>query len=127
MIDLGRRSRAFFAGAERPYNAGVNNKTITITIPHRLTQAEARSRLQKGLADLKAQHAASIAQVSETWSGDQMSFKLTTMGQSITGRVDVQPSAVKLDIDLPWLLAAFAEKFRPRIEQEGRKMLEEKK
>jgi hypothetical protein len=103
------------------------NKTITITIPHRLTQQEAKSRLQKGLTDLKAQHAASIAQVSESWNGDQMSFRLTAMGQSITGRVDVQPSAIKLDIDLPWLLAAFAEKFRPRIEQEGRKMLEDKK
>ena len=102
------------------------NKTITITIPHRLTQQEAKSRLQRGLTDLKTQHAASIAQVSETWNGDQMSFKLTAMGQAITGRVDVQPSAIKLDIDLPWLLAAFAEKFRPRIEQEGRKMLENK-
>ena len=103
------------------------NKTITITIPHRLTQQEARSRIQKGIGDLKAQHAASIAQVAESWNGDQMSFRLTAMGQAITGRVDVQPSAIKLDIDLPWLLAAFAEKFRPRIEQEGRKMLEEKK
>jgi hypothetical protein len=104
-----------------------NNKTITITIPHRLSQDECRARLQKGITDLKAQHAASIAQVAETWSGNQMSFKLTAMGQAITGRVDVQPSAVKLDIDLPWMLAMFAEKFRPRIEQEGRKMLEEKK
>ena len=103
------------------------NKTITITIPHRLTQEECRTRLQKGVADLKTQHAASIAQVSETWNGNEMSFRLTAMGQAITGRVDVQPSAVKLDIDLPWLLAAFAEKFRPRIEQEGRKMLEDKK
>ena len=103
------------------------NKTITITIPHRLTQQEARARLQKGITDLKAQHAASIAQVAETWNGDQMSFRLTAMGQAITGRVDVQPSAIKLDIDLPWLLAAFAEKFRPRIEQEGRRMLEDKK
>jgi hypothetical protein len=104
----------------------VTNKTISISIPHRLTQDEARSRLQKGITDLKTQHAASIAQVSETWNGNQMSFKLGVMGQAITGRVDVQPSAVKVDIDLPWLLATLAEKFRPRIEQEGRKMLENK-
>ena len=103
------------------------NKTITVSIPHRLSQDEARLRIQQGLSDLKAQHAASIAQVAETWNGNQMSFRLTAMGQAITGRVDVQPSAIKLDIDLPWLLAAFAEKFRPRIEQEGRKMLEDKK
>ena len=104
----------------------MNNKTIIISIPHRLTQDEARTRLQKGLTDLKAQHARSIAQVEESWNGNQMSFTLTAMGQSMTGRMDVQPSAVKLEIDLPWLLAVFAEKLRPQIEQEGRKMLEDK-
>jgi hypothetical protein len=104
----------------------VNNKTITVTIPHRLTQDQARARLQKGIADLKAEHAKSIAQVDETWTGNQLSFKLAAMGQSVTGHVDVQPSAIKLDIDLPWMLAMFAEKFRPKIEEEGRKMLENK-
>ena len=102
-------------------------KTISVSIPHRLTQDEARARLQQGLSDLKAQHAASIAQVAEQWNGNAMSFRLTAMGQAITGRVDVQPSAIRLEMDLPWLLAAFAEKFKPRIEQEGRRMLEEKK
>ena len=104
----------------------MNNKTITVTIPHRLTQAEARARLQKGIADLKAQHAQAIAQVDERWEGERMSFRLTAMGQAITGRVEVQPSAVKLDVDLPWLIAMLADKIRPRIESEGRKMLEGK-
>ena len=104
----------------------MNNKTITVTIPHRLTQDEARTRLQKGITDLKTRHAASIAQVDETWTGNQMSFRLSAMGQAITGRVDVQPSTVKLDVDLPWMLAMLAEKIRPRVEEEGRRMLEDK-
>ena len=104
----------------------MNNRTITVTIPHRLTQDQARARLQQGIADLKAQHAQAIAQVDERWDGDRMSFRLTAMGQAITGRVEVQPSAVKLDVDLPWLIAMLAEKIRPRIESEGRKMLEGK-
>jgi hypothetical protein len=104
----------------------VSNKTITVTIPHRLTQDEARLRLQKGITDLKTRHAASIAQVDETWTGNQMAFKLSAMGQAITGRVDVLPDAVKLDLDLPWMLAMLAEKIRPRVEAEGRRMLEQK-
>jgi hypothetical protein len=64
--------------------------------------------------------------VDDTWTGNQMAFKLTAMGQSITGRVDVQPEAVKLDVDLPWMLAMLAEKIRPRVEAEGRRMLENK-
>ena len=103
-----------------------NNRTITISIPHRLTQDEARTRLQKGITDLKTRHAASIAQVDETWTGNQMAFRLTAMGQAITGRVDVQPDAVKLDVDLPFILAMLAERIRPRVEQEGRRMLENK-
>jgi hypothetical protein len=104
----------------------VSNKTITVTIPHRLTQDEARMRLQKGITDLKTRHAASIAQVDERWTGNQMAFKLSAMGQAITGRVDVLPDAVKLDLDLPWMLAMLAEKIRPRVEAEGRRMLEQK-
>ncbi len=99
------------------------NKTISVSIPHRLTQQEARTRLMNGIADLKAKHGQHLASVSETWNGNQMSFQLAAMGQQVTGRVDVQPDTVKLDVDLPWLLAMIAEKLRPQVEQEGRKLL----
>lgn len=102
------------------------NKTISISIPHRLTQEEARTRLQSGVADLRTKFAGNVASVQETWTGNRMDFRLSAMGQPITGRVDVQAEAVKIDIDLPWLIATLAEKFRPKIEQEGRKMLEKK-
>lgn len=102
------------------------NRTIAVSIPHKLTQEQARARLQDGIAELKAKHAGGVANVAETWNGNQMSFHVTAMGQSITGRIEVQPTAVKLDVDLPWLLAMLAEKIRPQIEQEGRKMLEKK-
>ena len=49
------------------------------------------------------------------------------MGQTITGRVHVQPSTVEVEVDLPWALAMLAGKITRGIEQEGRKMLEEKK
>src|SRR4051812_38217918 len=105
----------------------VNTKTLSVNIPHRLAQDEARQRLQNGITDLKSKYAGKVADVAETWNGNQMNFKMTAMGQSITGRVDVLPEAVKLDIDLPWLFAMFAEKFKPQVEAEARKMLEQKK
>ena len=102
-------------------------KTITISIPHRLTQEEARTRLANGLTELKQKYAGSVAGLEENWSGNLLSFRLTAVGQSITGRAEVLAEAVKLDIDLPWLLAMFAEKFKPQVETEARKMLEQKK
>ena len=102
------------------------NRTITITVPHRLTQQQARERLESGIADLRTKHSGKLASVQEEWNGNQLDFRLAAMGQSVTGRLDVLPNAVKIDVDLPWLLAAFAEKFRPQVEAEAKKMLEKK-
>jgi putative polyhydroxyalkanoate system protein len=103
----------------------VKNQTISVSIPHRLTQDEARRRLERGIADLKSKHAkGAAADVQEAWNGNQMTFRVAAMGQSVTGKVDVTPDAVKVDVELPWLLAMIANKIRPQIEQEGRKMLE---
>ena len=42
------------------------------------------------------------------------------------GGAEVLADAVKLEIDLPWLVATLAEQLRPRIEAEGRRILEQK-
>ncbi|HEV2294938.1 MAG TPA: polyhydroxyalkanoic acid system family protein [Tepidisphaeraceae bacterium] len=104
----------------------MQTKTINITIPHRLSRDEARTRIQNTLAGLKTQHAARLAQVDERWTGDHMDFRLAVMGQAVTGRVDVRESVVDLAIDLPWILAMFAEKVRGEVQREGTKLLEKK-
>lgn len=101
-------------------------KTITVNIPHQLGKAEARRRLKSGIADLRTKHAQKIANVSETWTGDRMDFRVSAMGQSLSGKLEVLDDAIKLDVDLPWLLAALANKLRPEIEREATKMLEKK-
>ena len=102
------------------------NKTLKLTLPHRLTPAEARTRIDKGIADLRSHAAAKVAQVDERWTGDHMDFKLSVMAQSVTGRVDVTPQAVNLEVDLPWALAMLADKFMPQVEQRARKLLEKR-
>ena len=99
---------------------------MSISIPHSLTQEQARAKLQKGIADLRTQHAGKVGAIEEKWTDNRMDFAIDVMGQKLTGRVDVLSDAVKLDIDLPWLLSMLADKIKPQIEQQGRKMLEEK-
>jgi hypothetical protein len=99
-------------------------KTITVTVPHRLSQEEAKRRVVSGIADARTKFASMTKGVQENWDGERMNFTLSTMGQSITGRVDVEPQHVKLEVDLPLILAMFADKVRPRIEEEGRKLLD---
>lgn len=104
----------------------MQHKTITLSIPHRLSRDEARTRIQTTLAGLKTQHAARLANIEEQWSADHMDFRLAVMGQSITGRVDIRDSTVDLAIDLPWILAMLADKVRGEVQREGTKLLGKK-
>ena len=99
-------------------------QTIKMSLPHRLTQDEARSRIQNAISNLRANPAAKFASVNESWNANHMDFSLTAMGQTATGRVDVDPDNVRLEIDLPPFLAMFAGKFKQQVETEGRKLLQ---
>ena len=100
-------------------------KTITVSVPHRVTKTEAKQRVMQGVAGHK-QRFASMAQVEEAWNGDRMDFKVGAMGQNITGRVVVTVVAVVVNVDVPMFLAMLAGRIKGEIETEGRKMLEKK-
>lgn len=104
----------------------MQTKTLNLSIPHRLSPDEARARIQNTLAGLKNQHAARLAQVEEAWSGHHMDFRVAVMGQAVTGRVDVRENVVDMAIDLPWILAMFADKVRGDVQREGTRLLEKK-
>jgi hypothetical protein len=101
-------------------------KTIDVSIPHRLGRDEARTRLKDGAHRLRTQFGGQTANVEERWQDYRADFKFSAMGQSITGRMDVEEEAIKLSVDLPWMLAMIADKIRGKIETEGRKLLEKK-
>jgi Putative polyhydroxyalkanoic acid system protein (PHA_gran_rgn) len=62
----------------------------------------------------------------ETWTGDHLQFRLTALGQAVSGGIDVADDHVRLEVVLPWLLAMIAEKIQPLIRKEGTLMLEKK-
>ena len=96
---------------------------VSVTIPHQLSEAEAKSRLETGVADARRKYGNYLKDFRETWTGNRMEFAGTVMGQRISGRIDVQPKNVRVEVDLPMLLAMFAKKFIPQVEAEGRKLL----
>jgi len=98
-------------------------KTISLTIPHKLTQAEVRSRIEKGIAEAQRDHAGKFSKLKHNWQENHLDFTLGILGQSITGAVDVNPSDVIVHIDLPWLLASFADRIRPQIKAQADKLL----
>jgi len=62
----------------------------------------------------------------ETWVGDRLTLRVSALGQSANGVIDVADDHVRLEVQLPWLLAKLGEKIKGAISREGTLMLEKK-
>jgi hypothetical protein len=99
---------------------------LVVSIPHRLGREEAVRRLKSGLGAARTSYSALLTITEETWTGDHLVFRVSAVGQSATGTIDVADDHVRLEVMLPWLLAKLAEKIAPAIRKEGTLMLEKK-
>ena len=100
-------------------------KPVTIDIPHSLGAAEARRRLEDGFDKIVSQFGES-AKLTRQWSGDRMGFSATVLGQTISGHLDVLADAVRMEINLPNVLAMMAGKIRGKVQKRGQLLLENK-
>ena len=101
-------------------------KPLIVSIPHSLGKAEAARRLRDGVGQLKTQFGDKIATVEEQWAGDRMSFRVGAMGQTVAGHLDVAEDSVRVEVQLPWMLAMVADKAKSLIQKQGTLMLEKK-
>lgn len=97
--------------------------TMTASIPHRLTRAEAKRRIQEQLGVVRREFSSHLHDAHESWNGDRLEFSFQALGQSITGRLDVDDQAIHVAIDLPWLLALLAGPVRRQVEDKARRLL----
>lgn len=96
---------------------------MVVTIPHRLGRSEAHRRLEEGLGKVHEQLAAYTSSIEQSWTGDRLDFRVVAMAQTVTGRVDVMEDSVRVEVDLPWMLAMLAKRLTGKIEQTGAKLL----
>jgi hypothetical protein len=102
------------------------SKPLIVSLPHRLGKDEAKRRLQAGFGSAQTNFGSFFTIQDETWTADQLSFRLSALGQAAAGTVDVADDHVKIEVTLPWLLAKFAEKAQAMIQKQGQLMLEKK-
>jgi putative polyhydroxyalkanoate system protein len=98
-------------------------RTLDISVPHNLGREEARRRVERGVGEATARYAGAVGTVEQTWAGDRLDFAVTALGQRVSGWLDVEEKAVQIHVVLPWLLARIAEKLKPQIESEARRVL----
>lgn len=100
---------------------------VTITIPHKLGRAEARSRVEASIGQFKDQMSkAGMGKIQHAWAEDKLGFHAQAFGQNITGRIDVRDSDLKIEVDLPGFLGAFADKIAGKLKKQGTMLLEKK-
>jgi hypothetical protein len=80
------------------------SQPLMVSIPHRLGRQEAKRRLDGGIARLSSELSAFVTTLDYGWHGDILNLNAQAMRQTITGRVEVMDDAVRIEIDLPWLL-----------------------
>jgi hypothetical protein len=108
------------------------SRPVTVSIPHSLGKDEARRRIEEGFGRMRQQMTSgmgamgSMLTFQERWEGDRLHFEGGGLGQKMTGRLDVRPDAVDIQLDLPEILAAIAETITGRLKSEGQKLLEKK-
>lgn len=86
---------------------------FTVTVPHKLDNVEARTRIQKLVGELQKQYAGMIQNLKEKWSDNGGEFSFDAMGFSVKGNLFIEPGQIRVDGSLP--LAALP--FKGRIEE----------
>ena len=99
------------------------SQAITITIPHQLSRAEAKRRIQEEIGRALPQAGSLVTPIKQEWSGDTLDISVSAAGQVISGKVFVEDRQVRVEVALPWFLAALAGAVRQGIEQRGRILL----
>ena len=102
------------------------SKPLIVEIPHQLGREEARRRLESGIGQLKTKFGDKLTGVDESWAGDHLDLTVRALGQAITAALDVENERVRLEVQLPWVLAMLAEKAKGFIQKEGQLLLTKK-
>ena len=101
-------------------------KPLIVVIPHQLGRAEARRRLETGIGQLKNTFGGQYTSVEESWTDDRLDFRVAAVGQTVTGMLDVADESVRVELQLPWMLALIAQKAQAFLRREGTLLLEKK-
>jgi hypothetical protein len=102
------------------------SKPIVVSIPHRLGKEEAVRRLKSGLQRARTSFGGQFAVHEEAWSGDHLDLRIAMFGQATSGTIDVAEDHVRIEVQLPRLIAMLGDKAKGLIEKQGQLMLEKK-
>lgn len=99
-------------------------KSVVVTISHSLGREQARARLRERIGAFRQMLGTyRVALVRDDWEGDRLTVGLSALGQTLQGTVDVMDDHLRIEVQLPLMLAAFAERIRGVVQQKAPALL----
>lgn len=97
--------------------------SMTIVIPHSLTQDEAMGRIKNLLAEVKNDYGNTVTDLQERWTEEGGEFSFRAMGLAVSGTLAVTPSEVQLKGSYPLAATPFKGKIEATIRSRAAALL----
>ncbi|MDP3554160.1 polyhydroxyalkanoic acid system family protein [Methylocystis sp.] len=91
------------------------SNAITVTVPHDLGVEAAKARVSEQLSKMQREYVDKVAHSEVTWAGDIGTVRVTALGQTATAQITVLKDLLRIDVQLPWVLAAISGKLQQFI------------
>jgi Putative polyhydroxyalkanoic acid system protein (PHA_gran_rgn) len=88
------------------------SNSIVVNVPHNLGAEEAKRRIVEELEHLRRDYIDKVAYSEASWNGDTADLRVVAFGQTATGKISVMSDSLRLEVQLPWILAALTGKIR---------------
>ena len=99
------------------------SRSIVMTFPHDLGVAEAKTRVNERFDLLKREYVDKIGRAEIAWVGDVAHLRVGALGQTATAEIDIKPAEIRVEVHLPWLLAAMANKIEALVQSNAKDTL----
>jgi hypothetical protein len=100
------------------------SQPVIVSIPHRLGRPEAKRRLDSGIGRIGPELAGLISTLDHSWVEDTLNFRAVAMWQTISGRIEVLDDALRIEIDLPWMMRLLGDTIAKQVRGRGIALLE---
>jgi len=88
---------------------------MKLEIPHELSQEEAAPRVRSWFEGLLEDHRGRLEAADVRWVESNAEFVFRVRGISISGSLSIEPSAVRIEAKVPFLVAGFRSKIEDAI------------
>ena len=99
------------------------SRSITMSFPHELGVAEAKRRIGERFELLKREYVDKVGRADIAWAGDTANLRVSALGQNATAEIEVKPAEIRVEVHLPWLLAAMANKVEGLLQKNAKDTL----